>query len=76
MSEQRSSNPPVVEGCVYSMKCVGTGAKGDGICKIKGYTIIVEGAKEGNLYKIKVTKVRDRFAFGEIDLEPEDTEEF
>ena len=56
----------IKEGDVYETECIGTGKSGDGICKVEGFVIIVPGAKPDNTYKFKVTKVKEKFGFGEI----------
>lgn len=57
---------PVKEGETYDIEIEGTGEKGDGIGKIKGYVVIVPGAKKGDNLKVKITAVRGRVSFGEI----------
>ena len=57
---------PVTEGETYDLKCISKGGKGDGICKKDKFVIIVPGAKINQTYKVKITKVTRRVAFGEI----------
>lgn len=57
---------PVKEGDVLRLECTTQGKKGDGICKVSGFTIIVMGAKVGDLHDVKITKVGETFAFGQI----------
>jgi predicted RNA-binding protein with TRAM domain len=40
--------------------------RGDGIAKIQGFVIFVPNTKQGDHVKFKVTRVRDRFAVGEL----------
>jgi predicted RNA-binding protein with TRAM domain len=58
--------PPVKEGEQVDVSCESTGAKGDGICKVDGYVIIVPDAKPDNDYTVEIKKVTPRMAFAEI----------
>ena len=42
------------------------GAKGDGIVKIKGYTLFAPDTEVGKTYRIKITKTLERFGFAEM----------
>jgi len=45
---------------------IGTvGSKGDGIAKVNNNVVFVPGTKEGDLVKVKITKVINNVAFGE-----------
>ena len=57
---------PVREGDIIDEKCIAIGKKGDGIFKKEGFVIIVPDAQEGREYQIKITKVNEKVAFGEI----------
>ncbi len=57
---------PVKEGDVITQKCEGKGSKGAGMFRKEGFIIFVEGTEEGKKYEIKITKVMQRVAFGEI----------
>jgi len=79
-------SPPVKEGEEFNLTIEAVGKKGDGIAKINGYTIFVPKTKPDDKVKVKITKVMDNFAFGEVTAEesesnntpdvPEDTEDF
>lgn len=56
----------ISEGEEHSVVIETEGAKGDGMVRIDGFVVFVPGAKEGNTYKIRITKVKERFGFGEI----------
>ena len=60
------NTPPVKEGDQLRMECVGIGAKGDGICKHKGYVVIVPEARTGQSYNVRITRTMEKFGFGEI----------
>lgn len=63
----RSSRPaPVEAGKEYDVNITEISRRGDGIAKIEGFIIFVEGAKAGQNLKIKVTDVAPRFAKAEI----------
>ena len=55
---------PVKEGEEYDIEIEATGAKGDGIGKVKGFVVIVPGTKPGTRVKVKIDAVRGRVAFG------------
>ena len=57
---------PVKEDEVFTAHCEGKGSKGAGMFRRKGFVIFVEEAEEGNDYEIKITKVLEKVAFGEI----------
>ena len=69
MKHERGYKCPVKEGDIIEAKCEGKGTKGDGICKIDGFVIIVPGTEIDQTYKIKINAVRGRVAFGEITPE-------
>ena len=54
------------EGDEHDIDIVAMGAKGDGIAKIEGFTVFVPDTKMGDRLRIKITKVMDRFGFGEV----------
>jgi len=66
MQHNRGFKCPVKEGDIVEVRCEGKGEKGDGICKIDGFVIIVPGTEIDQTYKIKVNAVRAKLAFGEI----------
>lgn len=55
---------PVKEGDTYEIEVEATGAKGDGIGKIKGFVVIIPNAKPGQKVKVRVDAVRGKVAFG------------
>lgn len=57
---------PVFQGEVVRLKCEGQGKMGDGLFKKDGFAIFVPGAKAGQEYNIKITRVNATVAFGEI----------
>lgn len=59
-------NPPVSEGEEVELTIEAVGEKGDGIAKKDGFVIFVPGAKKGQRAKIKVTKVLQKVAFGQL----------
>jgi predicted RNA-binding protein with TRAM domain len=59
--------PPVDEGEVREVTIETIGDQGDGIAKVeRGYVVIVPGAEEGDKVTIKITKITDNFAIGEV----------
>lgn len=57
---------PVEVGKEYEAEIEDMSRRGDGIAKVEGFVIFVPNAKEGEQVKFKVTRVRDRFAIGEL----------
>ena len=56
---------PVKVGDEYDVEISETGSRGDGIARVNNFVVFVNGAKQGEKTKIKITDVRDRFAIGE-----------
>ncbi len=56
---------PVKVGEEYDVEITETGSRGDGIARVKNFVVFVNGAKQGEKTKIKITDVRERFAIGE-----------
>jgi predicted RNA-binding protein with TRAM domain len=57
---------PVVQDETYEVTITSVGDKGDGIAKIKGFIVIVPGARKGDYVKIKVTKVLEKVSFAKV----------
>jgi translation initiation factor 2 subunit 2 len=64
--ETEEEEAAVEEGGVYEVKIEDTGKKGDGVAHKDKYTIFVDNAAEGSVYKIKVDKVSGTLAFASI----------
>ena len=56
---------PVKVGEEYDVEINEVGSKGDGIARIKNFVVFINGVKQGEKTKIRITDVRDRFAIGE-----------
>lgn len=68
MSELQSDwtgyEPPVKEGDVVELTCVQPGkVPNSGVCKYRGYVIFVEGLQLGESARVKITRVKPKFAF-------------
>lgn len=50
----------------YILDIVGTGYEGEGIAKIDGYPIFIEGAIEGEKVKVLIVKAKKNFAYGKL----------
>lgn len=50
----------------YILDIVGTGYEGEGIAKIDGYPIFIEGAIEGEKVKALIVKAKKNFAYGKL----------
>lgn len=64
--ETEEETAAVEEGGVYEVKIEDTGKKGDGVAHKDKYTIFVDNAAEGAVYKIKIDKVSGTLAFASI----------
>ena len=53
-------------GKEYSVNISDTSRRGEGIAKIDGFVVFVPGTKQGQNVRIKVTRVSERFASGEV----------
>ena len=60
------AEPPVKEGAIYEIEIEGLGKKGGGVGRHEGFVILVPGAKPGDVVKVKITAVRGKVAFGEV----------
>lgn len=56
---------PVKVGEEYDVDISEVGSKGDGIARVKNFVVFVNGVKQGEKARIKITDVRNRFAIGE-----------
>ncbi|WP_294349197.1 23S rRNA (uracil(1939)-C(5))-methyltransferase RlmD [uncultured Clostridium sp.] len=62
----------------YILDIVAEGYEGEGIAKVEGYPIFIEGALVGEKVKVKIVKVKKNYAYGkllEIIEESEEREE-
>ncbi len=64
MNTDRSA--PVKAGEIYDVTIEGVGGKGDGIARVKGFVLFVAGTKQGEVVKVKVTKVLEKVGFAEV----------
>ncbi len=60
---------PVKVGEEYDVEINEVGSKGDGIARVNNFVVFVNGVKQGEKVKIKITDVRNRFAIGEKVVE-------
>ena len=56
---------PVKVGDEIDVKIEAVGEKGDGVAKVKGFVVFVPNVKEGEMARIRVTKVLRKVGFGE-----------
>ncbi|HLD10875.1 MAG TPA: TRAM domain-containing protein [Candidatus Nanoarchaeia archaeon] len=64
--ERKKRYAPVKEGDIVDLKIEADGTKGDGIAKVEGFIVFVKDAKKGDELKVKITRVLDKYAFGEV----------
>ena len=63
--QRKNRRIPVVEGKEYEVTIEDMGRGGDGIARIEGFVIFVPNTSKGETVTVKITAVKDRFAFGE-----------
>ncbi len=56
---------PVRVGDELDVEIVDTGREGDGVARIEGFTLFVDGVGEGETATVEVTDVKPRFGFAE-----------
>jgi predicted RNA-binding protein with TRAM domain len=61
-----SSPKPVEMGKEYEVEISEISNRGDGIARVQGFVIFVEGAKAGQKTNIRITSIGDRFAKAEV----------
>lgn len=64
--DNRGNSAPVNEGEEYDVKIEDMGRDGDGIAKVEGFIVFVNGAKKGDEVKIRINSVRRNFAFADV----------
>ncbi len=57
-----SSPKPVEMEKEYDVEITELSRRGDGIARVQGFVIFVEGAKAGQKAKIQITSIGERFA--------------
>ncbi|MDG6905403.1 MAG: TRAM domain-containing protein [Nitrososphaerota archaeon] len=62
----RGEAKPVEAGKEYDVEVTELSRRGDGIAKVQGFVIFVQGAKVGQKVRIKVDRVGPRFASATI----------
>ena len=56
----------VVKNNEYILDIIDQGYEGEGIAKIEGYPIFIEGALKNEKVKVKIVKVKKNFAYGKL----------
>jgi 23S rRNA (uridine2552-2'-O)-methyltransferase len=56
---------PVAVGDELDVDIVDVGAEGDGIAKVEGFTLFVDGVAEGDSVRVAVTDLKPRYGFAE-----------
>jgi predicted RNA-binding protein with TRAM domain len=65
--------PPVHEGAVREVEIDTLGKEGDGIARVeRGFVVFVPGTSPGDVVRIRITDVRDSFAFAKVLAEAGD----
>ena len=67
---QKTNNTPQVDQ-EFDVTIESIGQKGDGVAKRNGFIIFVPETKRGETVRVRITKVLEKFAFGEIVSEEE-----
>ncbi len=61
-----SFKKPVEVGKEYNVTISDVSRRGEGIAKIEGFVIFVPGTKQGQITRITVTQVGERYANGQV----------
>jgi len=61
-----NSDAPVKVGEIHEVEIKSVGGKGDGIARVRGFVLFVQGVKKGDFVKIKITKVLEKVGFAEV----------
>ncbi len=57
---------PVKQGAEYTLKVEEMSKRNDGVAKVNGFVVFIAGGKLGETYRVKIVKVGNRYAVGEI----------
>lgn len=57
---------PVEVGKVYQLAITDLGSQGDGVGKVGGFVVIVPETRVGQTYKVRITRVGSKMAFGQV----------
>ena len=60
---EKSSNCPVSEGETYEVEITSKGDEGDGVAKIDGYVLFIEGVEVGDTLTVTINKTTPNFGF-------------
>ena len=63
--QRKNRRIPVVEGKEYEVTIEDMGRGGDGIARVEGFVFFVPNTTKGETLTVRITAVKDRFAFGE-----------
>jgi predicted RNA-binding protein with TRAM domain len=67
-TEKKAFGPkPVKEGQVVDVEIKEISRRGDGIARVEGFVVFVPGTQVGDKVSVKVTKVGNSFAVGEVN---------
>ncbi|MGV8107131.1 MAG: TRAM domain-containing protein [Nitrososphaerota archaeon] len=61
-----SGSKPVEMGKEYDVEITELSRRGDGVAKVQGFVIFVEGAKAGQKAKIQITSMDERLAKAQL----------
>lgn len=61
-SRRQGLKAPIRVGEEYTVKIEAIGSKGDGLTRIKGFVVFVPGSKVGEVLKVRIDRVLDKFA--------------
>lgn len=64
--DKKLKAPPVQVGDEMEVEIESVGEKGDGLAKVSGFVLFVPHTKQGDMVKIRVTRVLTKVGFAEI----------
>ncbi|RLE56045.1 MAG: deoxyribonuclease [Thermoprotei archaeon] len=50
----------------YTVRVFAVSRRGDGMAKIRGYTVFIPNTKAGDVVRVRITRVWSRFATAEV----------
>ncbi|MBR5122175.1 MAG: nucleoside monophosphate kinase, partial [Anaerotignum sp.] len=66
LKETRNEMIPVEKNKIYEMNIDALGSNGEGIGRIDGYTVFVEGALPGEKISVLIVKVKKNYGYGKL----------
>ncbi len=66
MAEEFNTASPVVKNGEYVADIIGIGHEGEGVGRVEGFTLFVQGALPGEKVRVKVLKLKKQFGYAKL----------